>query len=152
MWIWLPANGLNTAWKFIPWKFNDIDHTTAQDLSDWLQDSSRLSPLILDIRRLDEFAVSHLPNARHVPPETSDIELRKLLKKIEQPIVVYCSVGYRSGKMAQRLKKLGCNNVTNLNGSIFSWATEGHSLQGSNQVHPYNIMGRRMLRDDLETK
>ena len=82
MWIWLPANGLNTACKFIPWKFNDIDHTTAQDLSDWLQDSSRISPLILDIRRLDEFAASHLPNARHIPPETSDIELRKLLKKM----------------------------------------------------------------------
>ena len=81
MWIWLPDNGLNTASKFIPWKFNDIDHTTAQDLSDWLQDSSRISPLILDIRRLDEFAASHLPNARHIPPETSDIEQRKLLKK-----------------------------------------------------------------------
>jgi rhodanese-related sulfurtransferase len=149
-WIWLPANGLNAAGKFIPWKFKDVDHTTSDDLSEWLQDSSRTAPLLWDIRRLDEFSVSHLPNARHVPPETSDIDLKKLLREIEQPIVVYCSVGYRSAKMAQRLQTLGYTNVMNLNGAIFTWATEGHSLQGSNKVHPYNIVGRRMLRNDLE--
>ena len=110
-WIWLPANGLNTAGKFIPWKFKDVDHTTSSDLSEWLQDSSRTAPLLWDIRRLDEFAVSHLPNARHVPPETSNIDLKKLLREIEQPIVVYCSVGYRSAKMAQRLQTLGYINV-----------------------------------------
>ena len=149
-WIWLPANGLNTAGKFIPWKFKDVDHTTSSDLSEWLQDSSRTAPLLWDIRRLDEFAVSHLPNARHVPPETSNIDLKKLLREIEQPIVVYCSVGYRSAKMAQRLQTLGYTNVMNLNGAIFTWAAEGHSLRGSNKVHPYNIVGRRMLRNDLE--
>ena len=61
--------------------------------------------MFLDIRSLNEYTISHLPNARHIPPETSDIELGKLQQEIEQPIVVYCSVGYRSDKMVQRLKK-----------------------------------------------
>ena len=45
-WIWLPANGLNVAGKFIPWKFKDVDHTTSDDLNEWLQDSSRTAPLL----------------------------------------------------------------------------------------------------------
>ncbi len=53
--------------------------------------------------------------------------------------------------MAQRLKKLGFNNITNLNGSIFSWAAEGYPLEGSDKIHLYNEVDRQMLRDDLES-
>ena len=73
-----------------------------------------------------------------------------MLKESQQPTVVYCAVGYRSAKMAQRLMALGHTNVINLEGAIFAWSTEGNSLEGSNKVHPYNVMGRRMLRNDLE--
>ena len=73
-----------------------------------------------------------------------------MLKEAQLPIVVYCAVGYRSAKMAQRLQALGHTNVINLEGAIFAWATEGNALEGSNKVHPFNTMGRRMLRDDLE--
>jgi len=149
-WLWLPANGLNAARKFIPWKFGDVTHTTPEELNKWLQDFNRTAPRLWDIRRPDEFAVSHLPNARHVPPETTDTDLKKMLKEAQLPIVVYCAVGYRSAKMAQRLQALGHTNVINLEGAIFAWATEGNALEGSNKVHPFNTMGRRMLRDDLE--
>ena len=149
-WLWLPSNGLNAARKFIPWKFGEVIHTTPKELNEWLQDSNRPAPQVWDIRRADEFNVSHLPNARHVPPETSDTDLKKILKESQQPIVVYCAVGYRSAKMAQRLMALGHTNVMNLEGAIFAWATEGNSLEGSNKVHPFNSMGSRMLRNDLE--
>ncbi|MDG2213194.1 MAG: rhodanese-like domain-containing protein, partial [Verrucomicrobiota bacterium] len=94
-WLWLPSNGLNAARKFIPWKFGNVTHTTPEELNSWLKDSNRTAPRLWDIRRPDEFAVSHLPNARHVPPETSDSELKEILKDTDQPIVVYCAVGYR---------------------------------------------------------
>jgi len=149
-WLWLPFNGLNAARKFIPWKFGEVIHTTPKELNEWLQDSNRPAPQVWDIRRADEFSVSHLPKARHVPPETSDTDLKKLLQETKLPIVVYCAVGYRSAKMAQKLMVLGHTNVINLEGAIFAWATEGNSLEGSNKVHPYNAMGRRMLRNDLE--
>ena len=149
-WLWLPSNGLNAARIFIAWKFGEVTHTTPKELNEWLQDSNRPTPQLWDIRRADEFSVSHLPNARHVPPETSDTDLKKLLQETKLPIVVYCAVGYRSAKMAQKLMVLGHPNVINLEGAIFAWATEGNSLEGSNKVHPYNAMGRRMLRNDLE--
>jgi rhodanese-related sulfurtransferase len=151
-WLWLPANGLPTAQRFIRWQFDDVRHTTPTELAAWLADGNRTAPLLWDIRRADEFAVSHLPNALRVPPETNDAELKKLLPKSGQPVVVYCAVGYRSAKMARRLQSLGHTNVVNLEGAIFAWATEGHALEGGDTVHPYNAMGRRMLADELETK
>ena len=39
----------------------------------------------------------------------------------ESTIVVYCSVGYRSEKIAEELDKLGFTNVSNLYGGIFEW-------------------------------
>ena len=87
---------------------------------------------------------------KHISPETSDNKLKKILKNLEQPIVVYCAVGYRSAIMAERLKALEHTNVFNLEGAIFVWATEGYPLEGSNKVHPFNSMGSLMLRDDLE--
>ena len=146
----LTYNGLNAARKFIPWKFSEVAHTSPQALNAWLKDPNRTAPLLWDIRRKDEFDVSHLPKALHVSPETSDGELKKILKNPNQCIVVYCAVGYRSAIMAERLISLNHTNVLNLEGAIFAWATEGYPLEGSNKVHPFNSMGGLMLRDDLE--
>jgi rhodanese-related sulfurtransferase len=149
-WLWLPNHGIPAARKFIRWHFDDIPHTTPTKLTAWLADANRTTPLLWDIRRADEFAVSHLPNAQHVPPETTAAELQQLLSETRHPIVVYCAVGYRSAIMAQRLRALGHTNVFNLEGAIFAWATEGHTLESGSTVHPYNSFGRRMLPDHLE--
>ena len=148
-WLWLPANGLPAAGKFLRWKFDDIQHRTPAQVA---KQPDNNSTVFWDIRRADEFAVSHLPHARHVPPDTSDSDLQNLLPDAKQTIVVYCAVGYRSAQMARRLQALGHTNVINLEGAIFAWAEAGLPLEGGNEVHPYNAMGRRMLRDDLEAK
>ena len=64
--------------------------------------------------------------------------------------VVNFELLYNPAKMAQRVIALGHTNVFNLEGAIFAWATEGNALEGSNKVHPFNTIGRQMLRDDLE--
>jgi rhodanese-related sulfurtransferase len=149
-WAWLPINGLPTAQKFIRWQFEDVRHITPTGLAEWLADASRTAPVLLDIRREDEFSVSHLPNARRIAPDATDEEIRRLLADPNQPIVVYCAVGYRSGKMARRIQGLGHTNLFNLEGAIFAWATEGNALEGGDKVHPYSAFGRRMLADNLE--
>ena len=63
----------------------------------------------------------------------------------DEPIVVYCSVGYRSSKMARRLKELGRTKVSNLDGAVFAWSGEGRPLVPNAPVHPYNWFGKRML-------
>lgn len=77
-------------------------------------------PVLLDIRAPQEYAVSHLNEARLVAPATFSPATLSGLKK-DTPIVVYCSVGYRSGTIAGTLADMGFRNVRNLYGGIFLW-------------------------------
>lgn len=59
-------------------------------------------------------------------------------------VACYCSVGYRSSRLAELLLKVQGVNACNVEGSIFQWANEGkpvykgeHPLQKV-IVHPYN--------------
>ena len=149
-WLWLPANGLPAAGKFLRWKFDDVQHVTPAEAAALLANDN--ATVIWDIRRPDEFAVSHLPDARHVPPDTADAALKQLLPDANQTILVYCAVGHRSAQMARRLQALGHTNAHNLEGAIFAWAEADLPLEGGNTVHPYNAIGRRMLQDNLEAE
>lgn len=90
-------------------------------------------PVLLDVRTAAEFAVSRIAGARRVDPEAATVALPK-----DTPIVTYCSVGYRSAKLAQRLQDAGFTNVRNLDGSIFQWANEGRAVGPGTKVHPYD--------------
>ena len=77
-----------------------------------------------------------------------------LLRQSEfDTVVVYCSVGYRSAAMVERLMKLGVKNAFNLEGSIFEWANSGKPVvndQGMTKgVHPYNDYWGQLLKREL---
>ena len=62
------------------------------------------------------------------------------------PIVVYCSVGYRSEKIGEKLRKAGYTNVTNLFGGLFTWANENRPLKKpTNQPARFTAMVERGL-------
>jgi len=149
-WLWLPAYGLDTAKRFLRWKFDDVHHITTAELA--AQMKSENPPAILDIRELEEYETSHLPNAHHLLPESTTAQIKELLSGIptKRSIVLYCSVGYRSSNMARKLKNLGRDTVSNLEGSIFAWAVDGHPLESRNKIHPYNWFGARMIPEKLE--
>jgi rhodanese-related sulfurtransferase len=67
----------------------------------------------------------------------------------DRPIVVYCSVGYRSSILAGKLQDMGFKEVYNLEESIFKWANEGRPLvQGKvtvRKVHPYDTRWESLL-------
>ncbi len=133
---WLGWQTLNAA---IRRKFPDVNRIRTPELAAWLNDPKRTSPRLLDVREPVEYKVSHLANAQQVKPGSDPAALG--LPK-EQPIVTYCSVGYRSAEYAQKLREAGFTNVRNLEGSIFEWANEGRPLvedgHPASQVHPYN--------------
>ena len=62
--------------------------------------------MLLDVRTPAEWEVSHLPGARWVDPEAIANDAAGKLAK-ERRSSTYCSVGYRSGEMAQRLRAAG---------------------------------------------
>ena len=101
-------------------------------------------PVLLDVRTAAEFDVSHLAGARRVDPDAASVSLPK-----NTPIVTYCSVGYRSAKLAQRLQEAGFTDVRNLEGSIFQWANEGRPIEPGTKVHPYNKKWGALLNAPL---
>jgi rhodanese-related sulfurtransferase len=126
-------------------KFPDVRTISTAELAG-LDVSAR--PLLLDAREENEFAVSHLPGARRAEKDFAT-QLKRLGVSKERPIVVYCSVGYRSALLAQKLSKAGFSHVQNLEGSIFAWANEGRPLVNANGTtsgaHPFNILWGRYL-------
>lgn len=133
-------------------KFHDVDWITTQQLAEWLADKNRPAPVLLDVRTPAEWNVSHLPHARRVDPKATAQEAADGLPK-DSPIVAYCSVGYRSGLVARRLRAAGFTQVQDLEGSIFQWANEGrplvHDGQPAQKVHPYNATWGKLLRPEV---
>lgn len=79
--------------------------------------------IILDVRRPDEFAAGHIPNAINVPNESiGTSEIPKLPNK-DQLIMVYCRSGRRSKEASEKLVKLGYTNVVEF-GGILDWKGE----------------------------
>ena len=97
---------------------------------------------VLDARERHEYDVSHIVSARHIGYDKFDFNSVKDIPK-DAPIVVYCSVGYRSEKIGEKLQVAGFKNVKNLYGSIFEWVNEGFHVVNNydvetKKVHAYN--------------
>lgn len=127
--------------------FPDVPQLTTRQLADLL-DMDRASVVLLDARSPEEYEVGHLAGA--VPAGS----LRAALDALsglppERTVVVYCSVGYRSSQLAERLRERGMANVFNLEGSIFRWANEGRPVyrgtERVTEVHPYDEDWGRLL-------
>ena len=74
--------------------------------------------IILDVRRPDEFAAGHIPNAINVPNETiGTAEIPELPDK-DQCIMVYCRSGRRSKEASEKLVKLGFTNIVEFGGIL----------------------------------
>ena len=133
--------------------FPAVRRITTVELAEWINDPRRSQPFLLDVRERAEFEVSHLPRAHHVAP---DAPASTVHQPIDLPIVTYCSVGYRSGAFAERLRAAGFTNVVNLEGSIFRWANEGRPLfrhqRQVEMVHPYNRTWGLLLKNEHRAK
>ena len=151
VWWWREREPtLSTVEAAIRAQYPEVPTVSTRELAARLGDPVN-APLVLDARQPAEFAVSHLPGARRIDPDAGAQELRAALAGVpgEREIVVYCSVGYRSAGVAERLREAGFTRVSNLEGSIFRWAGEGRPLARGDEpadvVHPYNSVWGRLL-------
>lgn len=79
--------------------------------------------LIVDVRRPDEFAESHIAGAVNVPNETIEDEMPEALPDREQMLLIYCRTGRRSKEASQKLADMGYTNVYEF-GGINTWEGE----------------------------
>ncbi|MFQ5788100.1 MAG: rhodanese-like domain-containing protein [Thermodesulfobacteriota bacterium] len=129
-------------------KYPDVKQLRTDELYSWLTESECKSVILIDAREKKEFRVSHIAGARNIPYDKDPLKHLTDIKP-DSPIVVYCSVGYRSSILARKLQDMGFTEVYNLEGSIFKWANEERPLvQGKvtvRKVHPYNANWGNLL-------
>ncbi|TAK33316.1 MAG: rhodanese-like domain-containing protein [Myxococcaceae bacterium] len=146
-----PTTSLGQVRALVARRFPEVRRIDAGALAAAMSVGGATAPLLLDTRTEAEFAVSHLRGALRLDPS------RPLRAQVgdrrERPIVVYCSVGYRSAIVARSLAQVGVRDVQNLDGGIFAWANEGRAVfrngEPVREVHPYDAVWGVLLRGDL---
>ena len=83
--------------------------------------------IVLDAREPDEYRVSHIAGATNIGYDKPDYNILAEIPT-DAAIVVYCSIGYRSEKIGEKLIQRGYNNVSNLYGGIFEWGNRSFDL------------------------
>jgi rhodanese-related sulfurtransferase len=132
-------------------RFSRIDHISAQALSQ--MDTGAL--MIFDTRPLDEYAVSHIKDARRIDPDMSvaDFTARYGQDAKDKTLVFYCSVGMRSSQLAEALMDdlPRARNIYNLRGGLFGWHNESRPLVNSagptRAVHPFDKTWGKLVTD-----
>ena len=106
---------------------------------------------ILDAREEKEYEVRPLPKSQYIGFYNFDSKSVSLIKKTDT-IYIYCSIGYRSEKIGERIQKMGFNNVFNLYGGIFNWVNAGYEVvdkknKRTKEVHGYNKEWSKLLNE-----
>ena len=97
--------------------------------------------VLLDTRSREEYDVSRIEHSHFAGYKNFDATVVEDLPK-DTSIVLYCAVGYRSGKIGEKLQQKGFTNVVNLYGGIFEWKNQNHPVVTdsgkTDKIHAYN--------------
>ncbi len=98
--------------------------------------------LVLDAREWEEYETSHIKGARYIGFDNPSYSVLSDIED-DQPILLYCSIGYRSEKIGENLIERGFTKVYNLYGSIFEWVNQGKPIvdgkgERTKEIHTYN--------------
>ncbi|HXV62654.1 MAG TPA: rhodanese-like domain-containing protein [Vicinamibacteria bacterium] len=143
-------NDMAAVKRWVRAEFPDVRQISVEELAKQLEAGGD-NVVLLDARDEAEYAVSHLPGAIRIDPE----EISAMLDGLDRDaaIVAYCSVGYRSSQLVERLAAQGFTDVANLEGSIFEWANRDLPLEREGlrvrEVHPFDEKWGRLLREEL---
>jgi phage shock protein E len=77
---------------------------------DWLKKGAR----VIDVRSEEEFKGRHLPGAANIPLDRLRDEVARFAPNKEQPLLLHCLSGTRSGMGKATLRKMGYRHVFNL--------------------------------------
>ena len=125
-----------------------VDEVSATDLAAALSSADSSSYVLFDVREPAEFDSSHVRGARRLAPDMKgaafEAEFGDSLEG--KRLVFYCSVGYRSSILAERMQARatasGALSVANLRGGIFRWYNDGRVVfngkDTTDAIHNYD--------------
>lgn len=123
-------------------RYSDINHIKADALLSFDGDAY----VLFDVRKREEFDVSHLPGAIWVDPSITASDFLGEYSQIlsGKVAVFYCSVGERSSRLATRVDAASDKSfrVHNLAKGIFGWHNDERKLSAgqaeTDAIHPYD--------------
>ena len=136
--------------KYLRRQFPSVQNISVADLKKKIDNEDDI--LIIDTRTEEEYNVSFIPNAKFLSYKSEKTEIAEFLQQNEvekrEAVVCYCSLGYRSSVLAEKIRDV-CPDlqveVYNLEGSIFQWVNcnlgvSNPSGDTVHTAHPYSYM------------
>ncbi len=101
------------------WNVKEIDATELAQLADTAQPYR-----LIDVREIAEIKAGTIDGAEPIPMATIPLRANELSK--DEKLIVMCRTGARSAQVCAFLQQQhGFENVYNLRGGIFAWASSG---------------------------
>lgn len=115
--------------------FSEVFDITVNDAMELIKADKAV---LVDTRKQKEMEVSMLPNAITLGVYLSDPQ-----KYRNKTVIGYCTISYRSGKLAQKLSKEGIR-MFNLKGGILAWVLEGGKVYDqTGETRRIHVYGRK---------
>jgi rhodanese-related sulfurtransferase len=99
-----------------------MPEVSAQDAKKIIDSGSQ----VVDVRTDVEFEAGHVPGARHIPVADLQRESAGLAK--DQPVIIYCRSGNRSGPAAEAFAASGWD-AHSIEGGLIAWHEAGLELE-----------------------
>jgi molybdopterin/thiamine biosynthesis adenylyltransferase/rhodanese-related sulfurtransferase len=88
------------------------------------------APVLIDVRETEEYAVGHVPGAKHIPRGFLESRIEGVVPDHSTPVVLYCASGNRSAYAARTLQEdLGYEHVQSMTGGITLWKDRGYDVE-----------------------
>ena len=100
-----------------------------------LQQSGQ-APLLVDVRRIDEYRDGHIAGALNIPVEQLAERYTALGVPRDREIVLYCASGRRAARAQELLEARGYDHVRLLDGSVNAWREQQLPLVREGASHP----------------
>lgn len=111
----------------------DVEPRLAMDLA------KRGSVVFVDVRAPEEQRVSMIPGA------VTDAHFLKNVEKYKDDIIIgYCTISYRSGEFARKLREERGITIYNLRGGLLAWAHDGGKVvDQKGETKRIHVYGRK---------
>jgi len=119
-------SGLMLLWSLFGNRFRGIKEVNSAAA---LQLINHKNAVVLDVRESSEYDAGHVLNSKLLPLGKLKERMGELEKFKNQPIVVVCRSGNRSGTACFILGKQGFNQVYNLAGGVQAWQKSNLPLE-----------------------
>ena len=119
-------SGIMLLWSLFGNRFRGVKEVNTAEA---LQLINHKSAIVLDVREPNEYDAGHVLNSKLIPLGKLKARMGELEKFKEQPVVVVCRSGNRSGTACYLLGRQGFSQAYNLAGGVQAWQKNNLPLE-----------------------